>query len=750
MGGKGGGSQPQMPDFSGLAREQATYDWYANQAALQANRPNIYTPWGQMVWTRGGGSSAPPWNTSGIVSPVPGGWGVGGSNTLTLPGNAAWNGVSPNAQQRSGGGYGLWNDIQPGQESGIWPAGFGVPFLMPGDVNQNPYAEGYYNDIRIPGGNITFSPGGGVSAFDPQNVLGPYSRGGSLPLANTAIGYLSAQSGVPTSEYDAAYSRLQSDPSSLNWWMRGLLGQGQNITAGQVPTQGTAPPPTGVPRQINPAMGAGGATSWLQQRNGIWYNVNSANNKARPFSEPYPDQGLAARLAGGGSSAPPSTGGSSSSVAPPGVYALPGGGSIQVNSDGSTSAYDPAGVLSSGQYAGVPLRDAFNRWWSANNRPGSTGTSGSFPQGHDPQPTTVAKGTGAPSPVGSGGNDWALTVGLPPEQQAILNAQNAIQLGRSQLAGGLMGEAAQQLGTRVNYNQLPNWASTPIGWPVTMGLDTSGLPDMPNAPGAEGYQRSVNFGGAPGLPNVTALRDRAEDALYSRAASRLDPMWNQRQQQLDIQLRNQGLRPGTEAYDTSMREFERARTDAYQTAINEAVMGGGAEAQRQFGMGLEARQQSVGETMQQAQFLNQAVTDTFQQAMARGDFEAARRAQAMQEELQRGTFANAAAAQEVQEQLQLAQFQNMLRTGVRDEQLAKRIQAINEMTAIMNGQQIQQPQFPGFQGMAQQAQGPDLMGAASQGYQGALQQYGIQQQQQANMMGGLFGLAGMLPMLAML
>lgn len=65
-----------------------------------------------------------------------------------------------------------------------------------------------------------------------------------------------------------------------------------------------------------------------------------------------------------------------------------------------------------------------------------------------------------------------------------------------------------------------------------------------------------------------------QDASYKAQTDRLDPQWQQRQQATETQLVNQGLRPGTEAYDNAMRDFNYGRNDAYgqarQNAINTA------------------------------------------------------------------------------------------------------------------------------------------------------------------------------------
>lgn len=74
------------------------------------------------------------------------------------------------------------------------------------------------------------------------------------------------------------------------------------------------------------------------------------------------------------------------------------------------------------------------------------------------------------------------------------------------------------------------------------------------------------------------IRQRAEDAAYGRETSRLDPQFQQEAQATEVKLRNQGLRPGDEAYDAAMGNFDRRRTDAYEQARMGAVGTGRQEA----------------------------------------------------------------------------------------------------------------------------------------------------------------------------
>jgi hypothetical protein len=96
------------------------------------------------------------------------------------------------------------------------------------------------------------------------------------------------------------------------------------------------------------------------------------------------------------------------------------------------------------------------------------------------------------------------------------------------------------------------------------------------------------------LDNGQQARQHAEDSLYGQATSRLDPMWNQREQQFKSDLTNQGIDPNSAAGQQAYGNFGRDRNDAYQGAINSAGMLGGQEASRQQGMDLQSRMAPLG------------------------------------------------------------------------------------------------------------------------------------------------------------
>lgn len=156
---------------------------------------------------------------------------------------------------------------------------------------------------------------------------------------------------------------------------------------------------------------------------------------------------------------------------------------------------------------------------------------------------------------GKGGGDeytrWTQKQTLSPEAQRIFDAQTGVAGGRQELAQGMMGRIGQEMGSPLDWDQ---------------------------------------FGEAQGLEfDPTELRQRSEDAAYGRSTSRLDPQYQQREKQMEIKLRNQGLRPGDQAYDSSMASFGRDRSDAYEQARLQSTGTGMAESQQLF-------QQQMGST----------------------------------------------------------------------------------------------------------------------------------------------------------
>jgi hypothetical protein len=155
---------------------------------------------------------------------------------------------------------------------------------------------------------------------------------------------------------------------------------------------------------------------------------------------------------------------------------------------------------------------------------------------------------------------WRQTTQLNEDSQRALDAQLGLTADRSELGGSMMGRAEQEFGEEMDWSALPE----------------------------------VGRGGE--------ARNRAEEALYNRSASRLDPQWQQREEQMQARLVAQGLRPGDAAYDQAMENMGRERTDAYGRATDSSIIGGGAEADRQYNLESSDRNRQLAEQMQKRGF----------------------------------------------------------------------------------------------------------------------------------------------------
>ena len=89
--------------------------------------------------------------------------------------------------------------------------------------------------------------------------------------------------------------------------------------------------------------------------------------------------------------------------------------------------------------------------------------------------------------------------------------------------------------------------------------------------------------------------------------------------------------------------------------------------------------------------------------------------------------------------MQAGNFNNQNRQQAISEQVMRRGQTLNELNALLTGQQVSMPSMPSF-AQAQRADATNYMGAASNQYQAALDGYNAQQAGTAGMMGGLFSL----------
>lgn len=215
-------------------------------------------------------------------------------------------------------------------------------------------------------------------------------------------------------------------------------------------------------------------------------------------------------------------------------------------------------------------------------------------------------------------------------------------------------------------------------------------------PMTSGLARSIDTSGLnpiPGQNDFGAERQRVEDAMYGRQASRLNPQFADQQASLESQLANEGFARDSEAWKKEMDNFSRQKNDAYAGARQDAITGGGAEQSRLFGEALQARGQGFGEQQTQA------------------------------------TFGNQANAQDFGQRFQSGQFQNAIRGQRYQEELTQRNQPFAEFMQMVHGSAPNLPQFSNpsqIQGM----QPPDYLAAQGMAQQGAQNTYNQQVGQQ--------------------
>jgi len=160
--------------------------------------------------------------------------------------------------------------------------------------------------------------------------------------------------------------------------------------------------------------------------------------------------------------------------------------------------------------------------------------------------STFSQGANAntPNPYGGATNPYMQAANA----QALGNlagAQTATQANRvnqNTLYGGLQ----YQQGVDANGN--PTWTANQTGTNQTQGLVNSSL---------AGLQQSINnpmYGINPG--------ETYSDAIMRR----LQPQMAQSKEMQDAQLANQGIVPGTQAYDNAMRTFNQGQNDLLTSA----------------------------------------------------------------------------------------------------------------------------------------------------------------------------------------
>ena len=160
-----------------------------------------------------------------------------------------------------------------------------------------------------------------------------------------------------------------------------------------------------------------------------------------------------------------------------------------------------------------------------------------------------------------------VTQNLSPESQKILEAQNATKLGLANLGSQGITTAQKVMGTPFEFG----------GPSVQTALDTSQVAKMPVNAGTTGQE---------------AIMSRLEPSLAKNRVS------------TETQLINQGLRPGTEAYDNAIKLVGQQENDARTQAVLQGL-----------GLDISSNAQGFNQALQGGQFGNTAQQQALAQAI---------------------------------------------------------------------------------------------------------------------------------------
>lgn len=292
---------------------------------------------------------------------------------------------------------------------------------------------------------------------------------------------------------------------------------------------------------------------------------------------------------------------------------------------------------------------------------------------------------------------WTQNNTLAPGLQSALQDQINIQSGRSNLANNFMGRVANEYGTAPDYSNLPNMAQA--AQPASLQTGTTDY--------VPGLATSFNFGNP--LPQFdSSYRDTVANTLMER----MQPTHDYQQRQLEAKLSNMGFRAGTEGYDRELKNLANRQAAERYNALDTA----GNEAQRLYNMQMGTAQAGYQQNLGAAQFQNQAI------------------GQANALDLANMQASNQAASQQYGLNQQFANAQNQLRQQAIAEMLQRRGTSLNEMNALLNGQQVQMPQMPSFN-TAGMAQTPNIVGALQSQYDAQLGAYNAQNAGMNNLLG---------------
>lgn len=283
-------------------------------------------------------------------------------------------------------------------------------------------------------------------------------------------------------------------------------------------------------------------------------------------------------------------------------------------------------------------------------------------------------------------NQWTQNTNLVPGAQQALDSQIDVQKNLSNTADNLTTQAADQ---------------------ITKPVDWSGFTPINTGPSNNPLQTSIDTSGNQQVGSADNYANKAADAAWNQYNTRNAPLQQQAQQQLRTQLYNSGLREGDAAYDSAMKNLTTQQSDANTNASLAATQTGITGGSTLQNEDLANNQNQYNQEAGKASFANTAAGQTFNQGVTSSNIN------------------NTARQQQISEDLQSRGF------------------TVNEINALLNGQQVQAGATPTFNAAGASA-GANLSGALTSQYGAELNQTNAQNAQTNQTIGSGIALAALL------
>lgn len=305
---------------------------------------------------------------------------------------------------------------------------------------------------------------------------------------------------------------------------------------------------------------------------------------------------------------------------------------------------------------------------------------------NETNPYGSVKYTSTKNDATPGGFDYGRDITLSPEQQQLYNLESGNQITSQQIAQGLQGDLRKSVQNPFSLGKYG--ASARMGGSPNF-QDIQDTPDVlgVNGPEARDLGTAATYGGG---------RDAVTKAMFDRAMALRKPQMEQDTAQLDNRLRQQGLMPGTEAYDNEANRLAQQQSQDTNDLSARAIEAGGAEQSRLAGLDMGLDSQRFGQSQTAFQDQLQKITN------------------ALTQRLSTAGFRNQNAQQGFQNQGTAAGFNNQARGQDIQEGLLERQQPLSEYNAFRTGNTPTIPQFQPY-GMVSSAP-PNLYGAAKDTY----------------------------------